>query len=538
MCTFARSKNENNKKMIRKILMACLLGAAATSLYAQTAPKPKLTVVILLEQERYNDFIACSSNFRENGLKKLIDDGTFFTEAWYGHPITSTLSSAATVMTGSNPSRHGIVGERWMNYTTNGIEQAANFNGIYSPQQMNVSTLGDELKTSDPESKVFSVAFTPSRAIIPGGAKADFAFWVDTVSGNWGSSAYYGTVIPQWVTDFNNRKVCMDALNRPWIPSLSKKAYIYPPYVLNFNPIQNVTTKLFTPRHTNFSQFEETPNGNHFVSLFAKELIVKEELGKDFHRDLLVISFGGARNIAAKFGSRSAESEDALYKLDEEIGSILDLLDMQVGKENYAVVVTAAGGACEDILDDPKNRGNWFNKTQFRMVLNGFLNTQYGVGNWITAYENGSLYLNRRLIYENKLDLIEVQNKTANFALQFQGVASATAANAVNGAYFSDELKQRHQNRYNQVRSGDVLISLLPNWVEMDVDEVKEVSVACSAYDYDVHVPLLFYGKGIRAQRSDEKVSMTDIAPTLSELMGVPVPNLSTGKSMVKQLAE
>lgn len=34
------------------------------------------------------------------------------------------------------------------------------------------------------------------------------------------------------------------------------------------------------------------------------------------------------------------------------------------------------------------------------MIVNGFLNVRYGIGNWVLEYRDRGLYLNHNLIYE------------------------------------------------------------------------------------------------------------------------------------------
>ncbi|MBM3440855.1 MAG: alkaline phosphatase family protein, partial [Bacteroidetes bacterium] len=47
---------------------------------------------------------------------------------------------------------------------------------------------------------------------------------------------------------------------------------------------------------------------------------------------------------------------------------------------------------------------------------------------------------------------------------------------------------------------------------------------------YDSHIPLLWYGWGIRPGRSTEEVYMTDIAATVAALLRIQMPNGCVGK--------
>jgi len=46
-----------------------------------------------------------------------------------------------------------------------------------------------------------------------------------------------------------------------------------------------------------------------------------------------------------------------------------------------------------------------------------------------------------------------------------------------------------------------------------------------SAYNYDTHVPLLFFGYGIKKGESFDRATITQIAPTLCELLRINQPN-------------
>ncbi|MDI1251093.1 MAG: hypothetical protein PSV13_19685, partial [Lacunisphaera sp.] len=49
-------------------------------------------------------------------------------------------------------------------------------------------------------------------------------------------------------------------------------------------------------------------------------------------------------------------------------------------------------------------------------------------------------------------------------------------------------------------------------------------------YQYDTHVPQLWYGVGVPPGVRTERVGVDDIAPTLAHLLGIPVPPLAGGR--------
>ncbi|MEA1887915.1 MAG: alkaline phosphatase family protein, partial [Bacteroidota bacterium] len=86
------------------------------------------------------------------------------------------------------------------------------------------------------------------------------------------------------------------------------------------------------------------------------------------------------------------------------------------------------------------------------------------------------------------------------------------------------------RNSFDPLRSGDVIIILKPAWVENDIKVTNHNSV----YEYDSHVPLIWYGWKVNRSSITKKVSMNDLAATLSALCRVPLPNACTGEPMTE----
>ena len=58
-----------------------------------------------------------------------------------------------------------------------------------------------------------------------------------------------------------------------------------------------------------------------------------------------------------------------------------------------------------------------------------------------------------------------------------------------------------------------------------------------SPWTYDTHVPLLWLGAGVAPGTYAEPVAVTDLAPTLSALLGVDPPNGSQGRVLREMLS-
>ena len=145
------------------------------------------------------------------------------------------------------------------------------------------------------------------------------------------------------------------------------------------------------------------------------------------------------------------------------------------------------------------------------------------------GYIDHSIYINHNLVYEKRLSIAEVQNEVATFAMQFRGVSHALSSTAMRMSYFGSGYAQKMQNSFYPRRSGDVVINLMPEWIEVRDDGV---SMSGSMYGYDTHVPLIFWGAGIDPQRNDEPVCMTSVAPTVARLLGIAEPAACEGTAL------
>jgi arylsulfatase A-like enzyme len=266
------------------------------------------------------------------------------------------------------------------------------------------------------------------------------------------------------------------------------------------------------------------PSGNLAIFEFAKRAIgAILPLHVEDECKVLNICLDVPRTVAERYGTDSIEYEDMLYSLDASLAEFLTFLYAQLStREDVMVVLTSDGGV------SPSNRVNSdatrFNTRQFEVIMNAFLGARYGQDAWVLGYTNGSLYLNHDVVYRHKKSLAEVQNEAATFALQYRGVSAAVTATALRSSQFSRGAMALLQNGYNPRRSGDVLITLEPERIELDS---RRVAMSGSIYNYDRHIPFIVSGAGIPPREVSQRVSNEQIAPSLAVLMGVERPQSS-----------
>jgi len=285
----------------------------------------------------------------------------------------------------------------------------------------------------------------------------------------------------------------------------------------------------------NFKLLKSTPYGNTFTKDFAVATILNEDLGKDENTDFLVVSFSSTDYIGDKFGPLSVEVEDAFLRLDKEIAHLITFIDEQIGKENVLVFLTSDHGGAHipKYLKDINIPAGYFKYHYSIALLKSYLNAIYGEGDWVMSYVDQQIYLNRNLIEDSNLSLEEFQTKVANFMLQYSGVANAITSSTLQTNNFTGGFFEKMQNSFNQKRSGDVIINLEPGWIQDKLDATDQNS----GYNYDTHVPLIWYGWKIKRSSVLRRISIANIAPTISNFLNISNPN-GCNSDPIKELSE
>ncbi|HML96643.1 MAG TPA: alkaline phosphatase family protein [Thermodesulfobacteriota bacterium] len=552
---------------------------------------PRLVVGIVVDQMRYDFLTRFWDEYGDDGFKRLVGEGFSFGNARLDYVPTTTCPGHASIYTGAPPSVHGIIGNDWFDRDLGGEiycaydktaslvgggEGLGKVTGMRSPRKMLTTTVTDEIKlASGMQSIVIGISEKDRAAIMPAGHLGDAAYWLDAASGEWVTSTYYyrndkngeAPELPAWVKNFNSENSAEKYLARPGIDgewntlldiseyeesaddgspyekSISGKdeatgEYRKPvfPYVLKDVLAQN-------PADTGGMYgrlITATPFGNSLTKDFAVAAVEGAGLGKDGVTDFLAVSFSSTDIIGHYYGPRSVEVEDTYLRLDRDIAALLESLDRLVGEGNYLVFLTADHGVVDvplSLEDAGVPAGYFTEDDELITMLNAHLAKVYGPagGKLVLAYSNQQVYLDRDLIRSKlRAGVADVERETADFLLTLPGVADAVTATELRGADFTTGPRALVENGYNMKRSGDVAVVMEPAWIEYKARYGKRGTTHGAPYTYDTHVPLVFYGWKIRRGSSMRPVGITDAAPTVSALLGVPFPNGATGQPLVE----
>ena len=551
--------------MIKKIFVVVVLVALSfisfSTLLGQGAyfppEKPQLVIGIVVEQLRYDHIEKFRDRFSENGIRRLLNEGTYFKNAYFEYMLTQSAPGHATIATGTEPAYHGIPSENWyaplrneLIYCTKDAQVypvGGSFeSGLHSPVNLESSTFSDELKISTNNlAKIFSIGAKESSAILTGGHAADGVYWFDNTTGTWMSSTYYIDSLPDWVNDFNAMSYAESYLGGSW--NLFKPEEFYSDCLpdsnifeagfnsVNYFPydLKKIRSREIIGSKNNFSLLRETPFINSMTTDMAIKLLDKELLGRDDVTDYLSICYSATDNIGHRFGPSSVEMGDAILRLDDDIARLLTYVNDSIGKRNVLIFFTSSHGISEipTVLESYRIPSGYFRPTQSLQLLRSYINALYGEGDWVKGYSDRQFFLNRTLIEDARLSLDDVQKKAARFLMQFSGISAAYPYSAFEANDFGGGNMKRIMNNFNPQRSGDVIITLSPGWVEREYDYVTNHN---SPYEYDSHVPLIWYGWAVNRSTVSRKVNMTDIAATLSSLCKTPFPNACTGEPMTE----
>ncbi len=542
----------------KELTRACLALAVVFStaaLFAQTSPlrTPKLAVILVVDQLSYETLERMRPHLDERGIERLFAEGAVFTQALYGHGATYTSPGHTTIASGSYAYNNGIVTNTYYDRVAGKsvpmfadpdypvLESPSNPQTDSSPRNFIGETVGDRLRVATGMTAKVVAITLKDRAAIALGGRLGSAYWMSSATGKMTTSSYYAKELPAWVKAFNDRKIPDSYFGKVWERALPESKYLGKddrPFESNPNGLgrtfpHQLTGNLDKPGPAFYSTFLQTPMANDFLVDFVKAAVQAEGLGIRDGTDLLAVSFSANDLIGHAYGPESHEVQDATLRVDRNIADLLDFLEKHVGgKDNLVVVFTADHGAVPipeymASLGHPARR---IKKAELKKAVTEALTKRFGPGEWVLALEDPSIYLNEKVIGEKDLDPALVQEKAGLAALGVSGIAAYfTRAQLLSGRLPPTPIARAMQVSFHPDRAGDVLLVPRPFYFWGKYGEVTEGSTHGSPYRYDTHVPLAFWGAGIKPGVHWPAVDMADVAPTLAALMHLIAPAAADG---------
>jgi len=513
--------------------------------------KPKLVVGIVVDQMRYDYLNRFYSKYGEGGFKRMMNEGFNCKNNHFNYVPTYTAPGHASVYTGTTPKYHGIIGNDWYDKEIKKMVYCAGDDSVQSvgaetedghmsPHRMKTTTFADENRLfTQMRGKTIGISIKDRGAILPAGHNANAAYWFyGKDKGLFISSTFYMNNLPNWVNDFNKSDKATSYL-KPWNTLYNIETYTESGSDLNdfeggFKGKETATfpydLKVLKDQNGGFDILKATPYGNAIVADFAIAALRGEQLGQDDTTDVLTVSFSSTDYVGHNFGVNSKEIEDTYIRLDKDLERFFKALDEKVGKGNYTVFLTADHAAIDvpSYLQSVKIPAGYIDTKAQKNMLNDFMKTKFGATDLIENVSNNQVFLNRAKLKELNLDLETVQKAIVNEIINYDHIDKAYTAATMGATSFTTGIETLLQKGYNQKRSGDVLYVFDPAYISYS----KTGSTHGSSLNYDTHVPLLFFGKGIKHGQTLRKTEITDIAPTMSALLGTSFPSGAIGQPL------
>lgn len=483
--------------MSKRYFTATLLAMIAASIEAQTAKQltPRLVVNIAIDQLTTDYIDQLTPYFGTDGFRKLMAEGIVYQNVSYPFTPVDRSSAIATIMTGTTPYYHGIIGNRWLNRTTiqpmgsTDDKEQVGTKTVDRPSPRNIltSTIGDELKVkTGGRAIVYGLSKNRDAAILSAGHAADGALWKDPYTGNWCSSTYYMKAAPEWLSTYNKS------------PERKKK------------------------KKTEFEEITELTN----LAILCME---KTGMGTDDVPDMLNITLDASSVMDKKKKSTWQEEVTKTYiNLDRQLADLIATIEHKAGPQNVVFFITSTG-----YVDEPTDDYDHFrvptgtvyiNRTA--NLLNLYLGALYGSDRYVDGCSRNQIYLNVKDIEQKRLKINEILSLSQSFLLQCEGIRNAYTIQSLQASQNSNT--ELIRNGMNVTVGGQIVLDIAPGWKLVNEENQDEYQVDSRA----IHFPIIIYRQGAEPQQIVQPVTIDRLAPTIATTIHIRAPNACSAQPL------
>lgn len=530
----------------------------------------KLVLIIVIDQVRADLLTRFDKLFVEDGFRLLIDRGAYFSNCHYENAATKTGPGHSCVSTGANPAIHGIAGNHWVHEVNqqhesvfcssdsttkivgqDGIEDLAG----HSPRWLRAQTLADALKLATPAAHVVTCSLKESPPVVLGGLHPSGAYWWQESTGNFVTSTYYRNQLPAWVQAFNQERLVDSYRNQRWTRVLPKEQYDalcrrddvpyergLPGGNSNTFPHRLTQSRFMRSDQDYYRALYVSPFGNDLVLAFCRRALQELSIGQRGVTDMMAISLSSNDTIGHAYGPYSHEVMDVTLRTDRQLAALFKDLDQLLGLQHCLIALTADHGT-DMVPEYALEHGISAGRIDYAQLKK---NIEAGFQEHLGSARSGGMYVENIIppwVYLGAealgpaLSSATISEILQTSAQRTPGVAAVFTAAEIRQPDFSasgdSALTTRIKNAYVPDRSGQLYVHIKPHWYSNG-----SASGHGTGYDYDTHVPLLWFGRGITPGRYDKPASPTDIAPTIAALLGIAGPADATGRVLQEMLKE
>lgn len=508
---------------------------------APSATSPRLVVLVVIDQLPSWSFDADRIAL-DGGIARLLAGGSYWARAEYPYATTHTAPGHATIGTGTTPSVHGIVANRWYDAAAGRrIEvdedpKVSDFDprggqarapGGVSNHRLRVSGIADALHLAHPTGRAVAIGWKSRAAVTVLGQRPDIALWFDNDASALTTSTAFAERLPAWVSTL------AAATPKDW--STQTWSTLDPARVARTagrpddNPdegdpwgLGRVFPHAAADSKSPVKALAFMPAANTLLVDAALAAIDGESLGADATPDVLAVTFSPHDFAGHAWCQESWERVDHLLRIDRELDRLFDALDAKVGVGQWAAVLTSDHGALPSRLRaDGTSPPFFFNEDLARRaeeVAQGVL----GPGDWVLGATVTELSMTAA--FRQRTSAEQDRTKDAIVAgLRALGLAWVGRTDQVPSECRGDDIDAMVCKSVHHGHSGDVYF-VAPQGALIN-DEHTECTAHGSPWDYDRQVPIVVMGPGYAVGTRTERPSMLSVAPTVIALLGAPPPD-------------
>lgn len=528
---------------------------------SSSSPDSHLIVVMVVDQLRGDYLTRWQELFEKGGFRRLTEEGAWFQNCNYPFTGTVTGSGHASIATGTDPSRHGVISNGWYDRSSESTVYCATLpsrfqippspnaktrsgGGSGTPERLIGSTLSDAWhQASRNRSRIVALSSKDRGAVFLGGHFADVCCWYESSTGNFVTSNFYANQLPAWVDAFNKKHSVDLWFGKTWDycqPQIDYQRYSGPPEApgratpakMGRSFPHPLTGGLEKPGKSYYDAVYTSPMGNDLLIGLARRAIEADELGHHELPDLLFLSLSANDAVGHAFGPDSPEVLDITLRTDHLIHEFLDYLDQKVGKNRYTLILSADHGVCP-LPEVSRQNGHpeamRINEVKLKAEAQEYLISYFGnIASGIAPIDqfvDDDIYLNRNWLKALRRPVSEVQHVLADWVSRQKGILKAYTATELNAPMpASDPLGRMVQLSYHPANAGDVLVVPQP-YCYFARDSLTGTTHG-SPHPYDTHVPLLVYGPNVKPGIRQDLVRPQAVAPIMAHILGIQPPYL------------
>jgi predicted AlkP superfamily pyrophosphatase or phosphodiesterase len=533
-----------------------------TAAHTATAPSqavprtPKLVVLLVVDQFRA-DYVEKFGRQWTGGLRRLLTEGAGFREAAYPYLSTVTCVGHTTIVTGSLPSTHGIIGNSWWDREagrTAGCvadpdQKLVAYSGRPVPgvsgrpvpagtstRNLRVPTLADEMRAQMPvPPRIVSISLKDYTATMMAGRRADAAAWFSPSAASWITTTAFTTTAVPFVAEFLKARPIDADYGKTWTKALPESEYLHQdeapaeatdPWGVTFPHV--LKGKGEVPDQAFYVEWDTSPFSDAYLAAMAANAVDVLKLGQAAGTDFLSISFSALDMVGHDFGPRSHEVQDVLAHLDRTLGRLLSHLDARVGKGRYVVALTGDHGVApipEQMTALGVSAGRLLVADVMRAANQALEDTMGPGAPKVARLASNDLYFGPG-DWAKIAAMPDAVCALTDAIRALPGMARVFRGDELEGSPgpWADRLERAARASYFPGRSGDLILVPRPYWLYTTNPATSAGTGHGSAYDYDQRVPMVLMGQGIKPGQYLGAAGPMDIAPTLAFLCGITLP--------------